>query len=129
MKIHKGNVIFVTIVITLLIIFIGFDYIKQVILESNHRYTIGYVTDYKQFVRTYNNRIHYTFSVNGKQYESEFRSSELTSDLKGKRIVVKFSSLFPRINIPNHKQVILNDCTAPPADGWDKEPNGILELK
>lgn len=125
MKISKGSWIFWSIVIVFVGISIGYDYIKYALLKSNHRYTIGYVTDYKGFVREYNNRIHYTYTIDGKEIEAKFRSRDLDPGLKGKRILVMFSPVFKFVNEPKYS-VIIPDSVSAPESGWVDLPVFLL---
>jgi hypothetical protein len=121
MKNLKSNLIFFALAAILLTIFIGASYIKNRFVNGNPRYTVGVVTEFKEYVRTFNNTIYYTYSVEGKQYTSKYRSGELPTDIKGKRIVVKFSNTIRKWNYPFYMDIV-PDSIKPPAEGWEKEP-------
>jgi hypothetical protein len=117
----KSTLIFFALVVILLTIFIGAEYIKNHFINGNPRYTVGIVTDFKEYVRTYNNSIHYTYMVDNKQYTGKYRSRELPTDIKGKRIVVKFSNIIHRWNYPFYLEIV-PDSIHPPARGWETNP-------
>lgn len=122
MKNRKANLIFFAIVAIGLTIFIGADYIKNRFVNANPRYTVGVVTEFKEYpVRTYNNCIYYTFSVDGKDYTSKYSSGELPTDIKGKRILVKFSNTFHMWNYPFYLTLV-PDSIQPPNGGWETFP-------
>jgi hypothetical protein len=121
MKISKSNLIFFTIAAIALTIFIGASYIKNQFVNGNPRYTVGVVTEFKEYVRTYNNSIEYIYTVDGKQYKSKYRSGELPADIKGKRIVIKFSNTIRKWNYPFYMDLV-PDSIQPPVEGWEKEP-------
>lgn len=121
MKNRKANLIFFAIVAIGLTIFIGGSYIKNSIVNGNPRYTVGVVTEFKEYVRTYNNSIEYTYNVDGKIYTSKYRSRELPTNIKGKRILVKFSNTIRKWNYPFYLTAV-PDSIQPPTGGWEKEP-------
>ncbi len=121
MKIVKGTYLLVGLAIVLLSISIGVDYFKYLLLRSNHRYTIGYVTYYKGYVRTVDNCIYFNYTADGKKYTSKFCSNLLSSKLKGKRILVIFSSKIKFINEPLYNQIIPDSVQAP-IEGWESYP-------
>lgn len=124
-KQNKGKIFFYGTALLLLSIFIGYDYFEYTMLKNKHRYTIAYVTDFSSYVRTYNNHIHYYYTVNGKTYKNKFRSSELSPKLKGKSILVEYSPLLPYINQPLYTKILTDSINAP-ADGWENPPNIAL---
>lgn len=119
MKNRKANLIFFAIVAIGLTIFIGADYIKNRFVNANPRYTVGVVTELKEYpVRTYNNCIYYTYTIDGKQYNSKYRSRELPTDIEGKRIVVKFSNTVRRWSYPFYMDIVPDSVQAPDG-GWE----------
>jgi|GEM_PF-3434425 hypothetical protein len=121
MKVRKSNLIFVAIAATALTLFIGADYIKSRFVNRNPRYTVGVVTEFKEYVRAHNNSIAYTYTVDGRQYSGKYRGNELPTNIKGKRLVVKFSNTIRRWSYPLCMDIV-PDSIQPPAGGWENEP-------
>ncbi len=127
MKIRNPYIIFFAVAAILLTAFIGAEYIKSQFVNGNPRYTVGVVTEFKEYVRTFNNTIYYNYTVEGKQYTSKYRSRELPTNLKGKRIIIKFSNTIRRWNYPFYLTIV-PDSIQPPAEGWEKEPEFLVEI-
>lgn len=122
MKFRKANLIFFAVAAILLTIFIGSSYIKNRFVNANPRYTVGVVTEFKEYpVRTYNNTIRYSYKVDGKPFNGKYRSGELPSDIKDKRIIVKFSNTIRRWSYPFYMEVVPDSIQAP-AGGWEQKP-------
>ena len=117
----SGTHLFIAIAVVAVSVFVGWEYLKSVVVNSTARYTVGVVTEFKESSRQHNNSIEYTYTVNGKQYNNKYRSRELTADIKGKRIVIKYSNTFRSWNYPYYTNIV-PDSVHPPAEGWNEFP-------
>jgi hypothetical protein len=92
----------------LLALSIGGEQFKRWMIETKPAFTEGYVDEYRSYARDINNRIEYTYNVEGKTFHGKFRSNELPTDLKGKRIVIQYSDAVHRWSLPLYQRIVVD---------------------
>lgn len=91
----RTSLLFFATAISMAALFIGYDYLKWQAIRSYPAYTVALITEFNGNVREYNNSIQYVYKVNQDLYLKKFRNRSLTSNLKGKFVIVKYCESIP----------------------------------